>query len=131
MPTFRSIVPNSLELLHSKRGHSPGVCVNGFLFVSGMLGRDRDLNVIPDPEEQLRQMFENFGLVLGEAGCGWADVVELTGYFIDLRRDFDLFMAVRDRYMGKPYPAMTMIGAAALAHRGLICELKGTAKLRG
>jgi enamine deaminase RidA (YjgF/YER057c/UK114 family) len=131
MPTFRSIVPNSLELLHSKRGHSPGVCVNGFLFVSGMLGRDSDLNVIPDPEAQLRQMFENFGLVLGEAGCGWGDVVELTGYFIDLRRDFDLFMAVRDRYIGKPHPAMTMIGVAALAQPGLICELKGTAKLRG
>jgi enamine deaminase RidA (YjgF/YER057c/UK114 family) len=55
MPTFRSIVPSSLELLYSKRGHSPGVCVNGFLFVSGMLGRDSDLNVIPDPEAQLRQ----------------------------------------------------------------------------
>jgi enamine deaminase RidA (YjgF/YER057c/UK114 family) len=96
-----------------------------------MLGRDSDLNVIPDPEAQLRQMFENFSLVLAEAGCGWGDVVELTGYFVDLRRDFDLFMVVRDRYIGKPYPAMTMIGVAALSQPGLICELKGTAKLRG
>ena len=76
-------------------------------------------------------MFDNMGLVLADAGCRWTDVVELTGYFTDLRRDFDLFMSVRNRYIGEPHPAMTMIGIAELAQPGLICELKGVAVIPG
>lgn len=127
MPAFEPIVPTGLELLYAKRGHSPGVRVGDLLVISGMLGRDSDLTVVTEPEEQLTRMFENMGLVLAHAGCGWADVVELTGYFTHLRRDFDLFMTIRRRYIREPHPAMTMIGVAELAQPGLICELKGLA----
>jgi enamine deaminase RidA (YjgF/YER057c/UK114 family) len=70
-------------------------------------------------------------LVLAEAGCGWADVAELTAYFTDLRRDFDLLMRVRDRYVRAPWPAITMIGVAELTQPGLICEVKGVAVIPG
>ena len=131
MAAFDSIVPRGLEQLYSTRGHSPGVRVGNLLFVSGMLGREHDLAVVEEPEAQLVRMFDNMGLVLAEAGCGWSDVVELTGYFTDLRRDFDSFMTVRNRYIAEPHPAMTMIGIAELAQPGLICELKGVAVIPG
>ena len=127
MTAFESIVPDGLKLLHSKRSHSPGVRVDNVLYISGMLGRDSDLTVITEPEAQITQMFENMGLVLAEAGCAWTDVFELTGYFTDLRRDLALFLTVRNRYIGEPHPAMTMIGIAKLSMPGVICELKGTA----
>ena len=127
MPKLESIVPTSLELLYAKRGYSPGVRAGSILLISGMLGRDADLTIITDPEAQLVQLFENMGLVLTEAGCGWTDIAELTAYFTHLQRDYQLFMTVRDRYIREPYPAMTMIGVAELAQPGLICETKAIA----
>lgn len=131
MPVFEPIVPAALELLHSKRGHSPGVRVGNLLLISGMLGRDENLSIVSERGDQIAQVFENIGLVLAEANCGWDNVVELTGYFTHLRRDFDLFMAVRNQYIREPYPAMTMIGVAELAQPGLICEVKGIAVVPG
>ena len=127
MARFEPIVPAGLKQLYTTRSHSPGVRVNNLLFISGMLGRDSELNVIADPEAQLVQMFENMGMVLAEAGCVWTDVFELTGYFINWQRDYPLFLEVRNRYIREPHPAMTMIGIAELARPGLICELKGAA----
>lgn len=131
MSVFESIVPASLDVLHAKRGHSPGVRVGSLLLISGMLGRDANLAIISDPKAQMTQIFENMGLVLADAGCDWTNVAELTAYFTHLQRDFDLFMKVRSRYVRKPYPAMTMIGVAELAQPGLICEVKGIAVLPG
>src|SRR5260370_15972449 len=123
MSGIQSVVPGALSLLHSERGHSPGVRAGALLLISGMLGRESDLTVVSEPEAQMTRIFENMQLVLTEAGCGWADVAELTAYFTDLQRDFDLFMKVRSRYIRAPWPAMTMIGVAELAQRGLICEV--------
>ena len=92
-----------------------------------MLGRRADLSIVEEPEAQLIKMFDNLGLVLAEAGCGWNGVVEMTAFLTELQRDYTLFMQVRDRYISEPYPAMTMIGAAELAQPGLICELKAVA----
>lgn len=127
MPSFTPILPSPLDNLRTLRGYSPGVRVGDLILISGMLGREPDLTIVSDPEAQLEQLFSNMGLVLEEAGCGWADVVELTGYFLHLQRDYDLFMTVRDRFIREPYPAQTMIGVAELAQPGLICELKGIA----
>jgi len=123
------VVPLPLEKLLTVRGYAPGMRVGNLLFVSGMLGRDAQLKVIAEAEAQFTQLFENFRMVLEEAGCGFADVVELTGYFTHLQRDYDLFMRVRDRYLGATRPAQTMIGVAELAMPGLLCELKGVAVL--
>ena len=131
MSAIQSVVPAALSLLHSERGHSPGVRAGTFLLISGMLGRESDLTIVLDPEAQVTKIFENMQLVLAEVGCGWTDVAELTAYFTDLRRDFDLFMRVRNRYLRPPWPAMTMIGVAELAQPGLICEVKGVAVIPG
>ena len=127
MPSYQSIVPDALGVLHSERGHSPGVRVGDLLLISGMLGRESDLTIVRDHKAQIAKIFDDMQLVLSEAGCGWADIVELTAYFTDLQRDFDLFMKVRNRYIQQPWPAMTMVGVAELAQPGLICEVKGMA----
>ncbi len=131
MTSFESIVPSALDLLHAKRGHSPAVRVGSLLLISGMLGRDAELAIVSEPEAQMTKIFENMGLVLAEAGCGWSDVAELTAYFTHLQRDFQLFMTVRNRFIREPYPAMTMIGVSELAQPGLICEVKGIAVIPG
>ena len=127
MNHFYPVVPSDLDVLRSQRGYSPGVRTGNLLFVSGMLGRRPDLSIVEEPETQLIQMFDNLGLVLKEAGSEWKCVVEMTAFLAELRRDYALFMQVRDRYISEPYPAMTMIGTVELAQPGLICELKAVA----
>ena len=127
MSIFDPVVPDDLDVLRAQRGYSPGVRTGNLLFISGMLGRRADLSIVEEPEAQLIQMFDNLALVLTEAGCDWNCVVEMTAFLTHLQRDYELFMKVRGRYIGEPYPAMTMIGAAELAQPGLICELKAVA----
>jgi enamine deaminase RidA (YjgF/YER057c/UK114 family) len=121
------IVPEGLENLYSEKGYAPGVRVADTLYVSGMLGRDGALRVIDDPEAQFVRVFENTALVLNAVGASFADVIEFTGYFTHLQRDFPLFQTVKDRFVTGDLPAQTAIGIAELSMPGLLVELKCTA----
>ena len=48
MLTRELIVPDGLKNLYTEKGYAPGVRVGNMLYVSGMLGRDKNLNVIKD-----------------------------------------------------------------------------------
>jgi enamine deaminase RidA (YjgF/YER057c/UK114 family) len=127
LATRELIIPKGLENLYSEKGYAPGVRVGDTLYVSGMLGRDSDLNVIGDAEAQFIRVFENTALVLGEVGASFEDVIEFTGYFTHLQRDFPLFQIVKDRFVTGELPAQTAIGVTELSMAGLLVELKCTA----
>ena len=67
MTTHELIIPQGMENIYQQKLYSPGVRVGNLLFVSGMLGRDAELNIIHEIEAQFVQLFENMKLVL-EAG---------------------------------------------------------------
>jgi len=131
MASWEMIIPAGMENIFEKKRYAPGVRVGNIVYVSGMLGRDEDLNVITATEAQFIQLFENMKKVLAAAGAGFADVVELVGYFTDLQRDFPVYQAVRDRYITGKLPAQTAIGVRELSTPGLLLELKCTAMLPG
>ncbi len=121
------IVPAQMENIYREKGYAPGVRVGDMLYVSGMLGRDAELRVIEDPEAQFARVFENTAMVLAAAGASFADVIEFTGYFTHLQRDFPLFQTVKDRYVERDFPAQTAIGVSELSMPGLLVELKCSA----
>ncbi|MBT3359895.1 MAG: RidA family protein [Rhodospirillales bacterium] len=127
MPVRELIIPPGMENIYEQKRYSPGVKVGNLIFVSGMLGRDENLNIVFEREDQFVQLFENMGKVLTAAGASFADVVDLTGYFTELQRDMSLFQTVRDRYITGELPAQTLIGVTELSTPGLILELKCTA----
>ena len=129
MTKIELIIPKAMQNIYEQKRYAPGVKVGNMLYVSGMLGRDAEFNVIQDPEAQFVQLFDNTILVLEAAGASLADVVEFTGYFTDLQRDYALFQQVKDRYIERDFPAQTAIGVAELSTPGLLCELKCTALL--
>jgi enamine deaminase RidA (YjgF/YER057c/UK114 family) len=118
------VIPKGMQNIYDQKRYAPGTRAGNLLFVSGMLGRDENLNVIADPEAQFVQVFENTAKVLQAAGAGFADVVEFVGYFTHLRRDFPLFQKVKDRYIARDFPAQTAIGVVELSTPGLLLELK-------
>ncbi len=125
------IIPEGMENIHAEKRYAPGVRVGDMLYVSGMLGRDADLNVIEEPEAQFTAVFENTAMVLAAAGASFADVIEFTGYFTRLRRDFPLFQTVKDRFVVGDLPAQTVIGVVELSMPGLLVELKCSAVIPG
>ncbi len=125
------IVPAGMKNIYREKGYAPGVRVGDMLYVSGMLGRDAELRVIEDAEAQFVRVFENTEMVLAAAGASFADVIEFTGYFTRLRRDFPLFQTVKDRYVVGDLPAQTAIGVSELSMPGLLVELKCSALIPG
>jgi enamine deaminase RidA (YjgF/YER057c/UK114 family) len=124
------VVPAGMENIVEKKRYSPGVRVGDLVFVSGMLGRDENLNIIHEPERQFIQLFENMKKVLETAGADFGDVIELVGYFTELQRDLPVYQTVRDRYITGNFPAQTVIGVRELSAPGLLLELKCVAALK-
>jgi 2-aminomuconate deaminase len=108
---------------HAKR-------VGGFLFLSGIGPRvraskeipgvtlDQDKNVVAyDIEKQCRAVFENVRLVLEDAGASWRDIVDVTVFLTNMKKDFPVYNKLYAEYFagaGKPNPTRTTIEVTAL-----------------
>lgn len=123
------IVPPGLEAVYDRFHYAPGILIGNTLYISGQVGRDRDLKVVEDPEAQYIQAFENVKAVLDAAGASFEEVVELETWFLDSMADLKLFMAVKDRYFTKAYPTWTGFAVRGFSMPGLLVEIKCTAVL--
>ena len=108
---------------HAKR-------VGELLFLSGIGPRKRDSEEIPgvtldstgqivgyDIETQCRAVFENVCLVLEDAGATWQDIVDVTVFLTDMKKDFQIYNRIYAEYFagpGKPNPTRTTIEVGAL-----------------
>lgn len=128
MVNRKDIIPPGMEAIPERFHYSPGVLVDGTLYIAGQVGRDANLKVVEGTEAQFVQAFENVKKVLNAAGASFDDVVEMVTYHVDMR-DLALFMQVKDRYYTGRVPAWTGIGVTSLAMPGLIIEIKCTARL--
>lgn len=120
----KMICPSTMLNIVARAGYVPAVRVDRLVFCAGQVGRDADLRVIEDPEAQFYQCWKNLRSVLAEAGCSFDDVVEMTTYHVDMRRNMDLFRRIKDEVFPRSSCAWTCIGVAELAVEGLLVEIK-------
>src|SRR5216117_1129573 len=122
---------------HAKR-------VGEFLFLSGIGPRVRGSKEIPgvtldssgnvvnyDIETQCRAVFENVRLVLEDAGATWQDIVVVTVFLTNMKKDFPIFNRLYAEYFagpGKPNPTRTTIQVGALP-TPIAIELKAIAAI--
>ena len=104
--------------------------VGNLLFLSGVGPRVRGSKEIPgvtlaadgtvaayDIELQCRNCFANCRAVVEDAGARWEDVVDVTIYLTDIRRDFAAYNRIYAEHFagpGNPNPARTTLGISAL-----------------
>ncbi len=95
--------------------YSQAIRSGDWLFLSGQLGLDPATGVLVagGTKAQAERALDNIGAVLQAAGLGFADVVRMTVYLVDLD-DFAAVNEVYARYVLEPYPARVTIGAAGL-----------------
>ena len=123
------IIPERLRSLHESWHFSPGILVDGTLYISGAIGVLPDGTIPRNPADQYVACFENIKSVLDEVGASFADVVEMTSYHTDLQHSLADFFEVRDRYVSEPWPTWTAIGVRELSNRDLVVEIKSQARI--
>ena len=108
---------------HAKR-------IGNLLFLSGIGPRKRGSKEIPgvtlnsagnvvsyDFETQCRAVFENVRLVLEDAGANWNNIVDVTVFLTNMKKDFSTYNKLYAEHFageGKPNPTRTTIEIGAL-----------------
>lgn len=108
---------------HAKR-------VGNLLFLSGIGPRVRGSKEIPgvtldsngnvttyDIEKQCHAVFENVRLVLEDAGASWNDIVDVTVFLTNMKKDFPIYNKLYAEYFagdGKSNPTRTTVEVTAL-----------------
>jgi len=105
---------------------SPGILVDGTLFISGQAGEDANGKVPAEFEAEVKQALENIGVVLKEAGMTPADVVSVQVYLTDGGL-FPRMNAVYTTYFRDPRPTRTTVVVSKLVGPGRI-EITATAR---
>jgi 2-aminomuconate deaminase len=85
-----------------------------------------------DIEAQCRSCFANCRAVVEDAGARWEDVVDVTVFLTDIRRDFAAYNRVYAEWFagpGNPNPTRTTLGITALP-TPIAVEVKAIAVMR-
>jgi enamine deaminase RidA (YjgF/YER057c/UK114 family) len=106
---LRHLVPGKIRAPFARYSHAVEIPVSArLLLCSGQLGISADDHVPESAEQQAIICFEAIGACLAEARMSFADIVRLNAYVTD-RAHMAPYMAVRDRYVGSPPPASTLM----------------------
>jgi len=106
--------------------YSPGILVDGTLYISGQGGEDAAGKIPSDFDAEVRQSLDNIGAVLKAAGMSPADVVSVQVYLNDAGK-FQRMNAVYTSYFRDPRPTRTTVVVAGLVGPGNI-EITVTAR---
>ncbi len=101
--------------------------VGNLLFLSGVGPRipdskeipgvelDKDGNVIShDIEAQCHSVFNNIRNILEESGSNWENLVDVTVFLTDMRRDFDTYNRIYRDYFKDNQPCRTTVEVTSL-----------------
>ncbi len=121
------------ERIHSEQAPKPvgpyphALRVGNLLFLSGIGPRDPETNAVPglelaesgnylafDFEAQCRAVFENVKTVLESCGAKWEDLVDVTVFLTNMKRDFHTFNRVYKEYFRDHQPCRTTVGIDSL-----------------
>ena len=93
------------------------------LLVSGQLGVSADDAVPEDAEAQAALCFDNIAAILAEAGMALGDIVRINAYVTD-RDHLGAYMRARDRHVGDPPPASTLMIVSGFARPEFKVEIE-------
>ena len=94
--------------------YSQGVVSNGHIFLSGQIPLDKNGELFDgDIQQQVALIFENIEHLLETQNCNLENIVKLTVFLKDIQ-DFDDVNSKMIELLEEPYPARSLIQAAAL-----------------
>jgi len=107
---------------------SPGILLDGTLYISGQIGRDPKDGSIPEEfEAEVKNCLNYIGAVLKSAGMTYDDVVSVQVYLTDMGL-FQRMNAVYGGVFKTPRPTRTTVGVSKLALPNARVEITVTAR---
>jgi 2-aminomuconate deaminase len=101
--------------------------VGNLLFLSGIGPREKGTDKIPgveldengnvisyDIEKQCHSVFRNIRYILEEAGSRWENIVDVTVFLTNMKKDFPIFNRIYAEYFKDNQPCRTTIEVNAL-----------------
>ncbi|RMG78376.1 MAG: RidA family protein [Bacteroidetes bacterium] len=117
--------------------------VGNLLFLSGIGPRDPETNEVPgvkissagnftafDFEAQCHAVFQNVRRVLEDSGARWSDLVDVTVFLTNMKRDFHTYNRIYAEYFKDNQPCRTTVGIDSLP-TPIAIELKCIAVMEG
>jgi enamine deaminase RidA (YjgF/YER057c/UK114 family) len=120
----RSITPPTIRPPFANYSHGVEVPAGArLLFASGQLGITLKDHIPEDPGEQADLCFKAIGEVLKAAGMGYGDIVRINAFVTD-RAFLKPYMEARDRHVGSPPPASTLMIVSGFARPDFKVEVE-------
>ena len=101
--------------------------VGDLIFLSGIGPRERGIKDIPgvkldqygtiisyDIEIQCHSVFKNVRLVLEDAGTSWENLVDVTVFLTNIKKDFEKYNQIYAQYFENSQPCRTTVEIASL-----------------
>ena len=101
--------------------------VGNLLFLSGIGPRDPETDAIPGLEldkhgqfksfdfaAQCHSVFKNVKTVLEASGANWDQLVDVTVFLVDMKRDFHIYNKIYAEYFSSNMPCRTTVGVTSL-----------------
>lgn len=79
---------------------------------SGVPGLELDKNgnfITFDFEAQCRSVFDNVKMILQESGSDWSNLVDVTVFLVNMKRDFHTYNRVYAEYFSENQPCRTTV----------------------
>jgi enamine deaminase RidA (YjgF/YER057c/UK114 family) len=123
-----AVIPAGMEACGPVYGFAPGRIVNGLLFVAGQIGINDDGSFPKTQAEQATLALKNVEAVLKEAGCTFADIIQMNTYHVgDNATVNEWFLPLKKDMFADPYPAWTSCGVTSLALDDALIEISAIA----
>lgn len=122
-PSREVIVPAEWAAFYAETSIPAAVRVGETLRLTGHTGEMADGSLSTDAETQIRQVFQNIGLTLAEAGALWSDVVEINSFHVGLAAQAEALLRVATQFLKDPYPAWTAVGVTELIIPDAVVEI--------
>lgn len=116
--------------------------VGNLLFLSGVGPRKKGSKEIPgvtldgsgnvvayDIAQQCHSVFENVKMILEASGANWDDLVDVTVFLTNMKKDFSVFNKIYAQYFSANQPCRTTVEVNALP-TPIAIELKCIAALK-
>ncbi|MGD0583174.1 MAG: RidA family protein [Bacteroidales bacterium] len=115
---FQSLKAQEIKFFPQENSSYPfskAVQAGDIIFLSGILGTDKNGHLDPDFRVQSKQVMENIKARLEEMGLGMKDIVKCTVMIKDMSKWADFNEIYRSYFEPDRYPARSAFGVTALA----------------
>jgi len=124
---MKKVYVNSNKAAEPVGNYPHAIKINNFIFLSGIGPRKKNSKKIPgvvlnksgsivsyDIKEQCLAVFNNIKYILEEAGASFENIIDVSVFLTDMKKDFKIFNEIYNEYFKELTPTRTTVEVVSL-----------------